>query len=219
MPESPALLTFILASIALVVVPGPAVFYIVARSVSQGRLAGLVSVLGITVGTGLHIVAAAFGLSAILAASPLAFITIKYLGAGYLLYLGISTLRRHESRLQPANPDHPAGLAQEVAPLGRIFGHGIVVNILNPKAALFLLAFLPQFADPGRGPVATQILLLGLVFVAIAVVSDGTYALLAGQVYLWLNRRPRWRSPQRWLSGLVYLLLGLAALVAGTNGV
>src|SRR5690242_2030640 len=152
MPSPTALLLFAAASIALLVVPGPSVLYIVTRSVSQGRRAGLISVLGVHVGSVVHVSAAALGLSALLASSATAFAAVKYLGAAYLCWLGVRKLRRRG-----------AGPVEETpaVPRARLFTQGVVVNVLNPKTAIFFLAFLPQFVDPRRGPVAVQIVVLG----------------------------------------------------------
>lgn len=197
---------FILASLALLVVPGPAVLYIVARSVSQGRLAGVVSAAGVQVGASVHIVAAALGVSAVLLSSALAFHAVKYLGAAYLIYLGI---RRW--------------LAREVAdgePLMRpeslryVFAQGVVVNLLNPKTALFFFAFLPQFVDPTQGNIALQVLLLGLLFVLLAIINDGIYALLAGSFGNWLRGNRRFWVAQRLFAGAVYLGLGIATAIS-----
>src|SRR6266481_8916449 len=138
-----SLLLFVSGAALLLVIPGPAVTYVVSRSIGQGRTAGLLSVLGIVVGTLLHVTAATLGLSALLASSILAFQFVKYLGAAYLIYLGIRTLRRDDSELLPAaNGDRR---------LLHIFVQGALVNVLNPKTALFFLAFLPQFVDPSLG--------------------------------------------------------------------
>jgi threonine/homoserine/homoserine lactone efflux protein len=198
---------FVLAAVVLLVTPGPAVMYIVARSVEQGRAAGLVSTLGIHVGTLVHVAAAAFGVSALLASSALAFSAVRYLGAAYLVYLGIRKL------LEGARP---AGTLPEARrSLGRLFGQGVVVNVLNPKTALFFLAFLPQFVDPSRGGVAGQILLLGAVFVALGIVSDGLWAIAAGSAGSWLRRNGRILRGERYVSGTVFIGLGLTAALAG----
>ena len=201
-PNSFAL--FVPASLALLLAPGPAVLYIVARSIDQGRLAGLVSVLGISAGAQVHVLAAALGISALLAASALAFSIVKYAGAAYLIYLGLHKL--FFEKTSPAEFEPP-----QAQPLGRIFTQGFIVNLLNPKLALFFLAFLPQFIDPALGPVGLQFLLLGLIFTAIALVSDSGYALLAGTARSWLRARPGFSRGQRVASGGVYVALGLAA--------
>jgi len=156
MPESTDLLLFAGAAVALLIIPGPAVLYIVTRSVAQGRVAGLTSVVGVHAGSLVHVAAAAFGLSALLASSATAFSVVKYLGAAYLVWLGIRQFRRRVDR-DAAGVEPPPGYSP-----ARIFGEGVLVNVLNPKTAIFFLAFLPQFVDPGRGPVAVQMVLLEL---------------------------------------------------------
>jgi threonine/homoserine/homoserine lactone efflux protein len=205
MPSLTSLLLFAAASIALLVVPGPSVLYIVTRSVSQGRRAGLISVSGVHVGSVVHVTAAALGLSALLASSATAFMIVKYLGAAYLVWLGVQKLRRRGS-----------GPVEEAPPVrsSRLFTQGIVVNVLNPKTAIFFLAFLPQFVNPSRGPVALQIIVLGACFILLGIMSDGGYALLAGTL---AGRIRRIRSARRRLdraSGVVYLGLGATAALA-----
>jgi threonine/homoserine/homoserine lactone efflux protein len=208
MPPLAALGLFAAASIALLVVPGPSVLYIVTRSVSQGRRAGLLSMLGVHVGSVVHVAAAALGLSAVLASSATAFAVVKYLGAAYLIWLGVRKLRQR--------PPAPAAEVATVA-RARLFAQGIVVNVLNPKTAIFFLAFLPQFVDPGRGPVALQIVVLGACFIALGMLSDGAYALLAGTL---AGRIRRTRGGHRHLdraSAVVYLGLGAGAALAARS--
>ncbi|MCB9008975.1 MAG: LysE family translocator [Ardenticatenaceae bacterium] len=207
--EWTSLATFMLAATLLIVVPGPAVLYIVARSIDQGRLAGIVSVLGIALGAVVHSLAAAVGITAVLAASALAFSTVKYLGAAYLIYLGITTLLK--------KPEPQEKIVVEPKPLWQIFRQGFVVNLLNPKTALFFLAFLPQFADPVRGSVPLQTFILGLIFVTIALLSDSVYALLAGQLGGWLKQSQTFQQRQRYFSGSVYIALGVATAVSGSK--
>ncbi len=202
-----SLLTFSLAAALLIVVPGPAVLYVVARSIDQGRLAGIVSVLGIGLGALVHSLAAAVGITAVLAASALAFSTVKYLGAAYLIYLGVITLFK--------KPAPQATIVVEPKPLWQIFRQGFLVNLLNPKTALFFLAFLPQFADPTRGSVPLQTFILGLIFVTIALLSDSIYALLAGQIGGWLKQSETFQQRQRYFSGSVYIGLGVITAVSG----
>jgi threonine/homoserine/homoserine lactone efflux protein len=208
-PEASLLGLFVVAAIVLLLTPGPAVLYIVTRSVAQGRLAGLVSALGVHVGTLVHVAAAALGVSALLVSSALTFDIVKYLGALYLIYLGVRKL---------AGWDQPAQ-GQAIAPfrLRRLFAQGVVVNVLNPKTALFFLAFLPQFVDVTRGAVGFQILVLGLIFVALGVISDGLYALAAGTAGAWLKRDGRLLRVERYVSGGVFVGLGVTAALAG-NG-
>lgn len=203
-PDWSTLAVFAFATWVLLVVPGPAVLYIVARSVDQGRAAGLASALGVQVGSLAHVAAAALGLSAILMSSAEVFTVVKYLGAGYLIYLGVRKLMERQ------NFNAPDAMPRER--LSRIFWQGVVVNVLNPKTALFFLAFLPQFVDPARGAVAGQILVLGLVFVSLGVLSDGMYALLAGSARHWIVGNRRMMLAQKYGTAGVYI--GLGALTA-----
>ncbi len=209
MPETNTLLLFTLTSLALIVIPGPAVLYVIARSLEQGRLAGLASVLGVGAGALVHFLAAALGLSALLTSSALAFSVVKYVGAAYLISLGLYTLLK---RREPCQPE-----ALTPRPLGSIFAQGVVVNLLSPKMALFALAFLPQFLDPARGSVAAQALVLGCIFVGIAFLSDGVYALLAGGLGNWLRHHAGFLRVQRYVSGGVYLALGVATAFTGSS--
>ena len=202
MPEPSTILVFAGASIAMLVFPGPSVIYIVTRSVEQGRRAGLVSMLGVEAGGLVHVAAAALGISAIVASSATAFSIVKYAGAAYLIYLGVQRWRQGGEDLERPEPQ----------PRGELFRQGMVVNVLNPKTAIFFLAFLPQFVDPSMS-VAPQVLVLGLEFIAIAVVSDGAYALIAGT----LGERVRRRAlANRWVDraagGSLVALGGLAAV-------
>jgi threonine/homoserine/homoserine lactone efflux protein len=207
MPPVSGLGLFAVAAFLLLITPGPAVLYIVTRSMDQGRRAGLVSVAGVHAGTLVHIGAAAAGLSAVLTASALAFSVVKYLGAAYLVYLGVRRLLDRSVAAAPA--DVPA------VRLRRAFVDGFVVNLLNPKTALFFLAFLPQFVDVERGHVGSQILVLGLMFVGLGLVTDGLYALGAGSAGRWLRASPRFLASERWVSGGMYIGLGVAATFAG----
>jgi threonine/homoserine/homoserine lactone efflux protein len=207
MPHPAAFGLFLVAALALAVTPGPAVLYIVTRSVSQGRGAGAVSCLGIAMGTLVHIVAAAFGLSAILASSMLAFGLVKYAGAAYLVWLGLRKLAREP---QAAVLDGPPARS-----LRRTFWEGVLVNVLNPKTALFFLAFLPQFVDPSKGSPTSQLLLLGGTFALLALVTDCTWSFLAGGAGAWLKAHPAFPRSERYVSGTVYLGLGLATAFSG----
>jgi threonine/homoserine/homoserine lactone efflux protein len=208
-PNPSQLLLFVSAALLLLVVPGPAVFYIVGRSIGHGRNAGLVSAMGIAVGSLVHTAAAAVGLSALLMSSAVAFSTVKYLGAAYLICLGVQKLRREE-------PFELSGDAPRVK-LNRIFAQGIVVNVLNPKAALFFFAFLPQFVDPNRGQVAAQILFLGVLFALLGVTTDTFWALTAGTVADLFRRNPRAMRTQRYVSGGMLISLGVATAFAGST--
>ena len=206
MPSPEVFAAFAGASLALLIVPGPSVLYIVTRSMDQGRSAGLVSVLGIHTGTIVHVAAAALGLSAILASSAVSFQVVKYAGAAYLIWLGVKALRqRHQEASEGRDRERS---------LGRIYAQGVVVNVLNPKTALFFLAFLPQFVDVGK-PVTTQVLVLGLTFILLGFVSDGSYALASARVARTIAARRRPGAARRWLPGLTLIGLGVAAAVTG----
>jgi threonine/homoserine/homoserine lactone efflux protein len=207
MPDASTFLLFAAASLAFLAIPGPSVFYIVTRSLVQGRRAGVTSMLGVQAGGLVHVVAAAFGLSALIASSATAFTIVKYAGAAYLVFLGLRKLLAHRC-------DEPDPEPRGSAPLSDLFWHGVVVNVLNPKTALFFLAFLPQFVDPSA-PVAPQMLVLGLLLVALGVLSDGTYALLAAGAGLRLRSAVASRRMLERLSGGVFVALGVVAAVAG----
>jgi threonine/homoserine/homoserine lactone efflux protein len=202
MPELHTFLIFAAASAAFLAVPGPSVIYIVSRSLAEGRTAGIVSALGIQAGGLVHVTAATIGVSALLASSATAFSIVKYAGAAYLIFIGVRRLR--------AGEEH-APVDSGPAPRKRLFWQGVVVNSLNPKTALFFLAFLPQFVDPDRGAVAPQVLALGVLFLGLATISDSTYALVAGTV------RGRLAGHGRALaraSGCSYVGLGLLAALS-----
>ena len=206
MPDPTLWGLFVAVSLVLLLTPGPAVLYIVARSVAQGRAARLVSVLGIHLGTVVHVAAAAVGLSALLVSSALAFALVKYLGAAYLVWIGLRTLVAKDP-----DPEAPAVPAE---PLHRSFRDGFVVNLLNPKTAIFFLAFLPQFVDPARGALHRQILVLGLTFMGLGIVSDGMFALAAGAAGDFLRRSRRFLRFQRWFAGTSFIGLGVTAALA-----
>jgi threonine/homoserine/homoserine lactone efflux protein len=211
MPDATTFGLFVAAALALLLVPGPAVIYVVTRSVDQGRPAGLASVLGVGIGSLVHIAFAAVGLSALLASSAAAFGVVKWLGAAYLIWLGLQRLlTRGEDAPAAVEPDH----------LSRIFLQGVVVNVLNPKTALFLLAFLPQFVDPSRGPVWIQVSVLGLTLASLGLLTDGLYALLGGTAADWLRQRSEsvsLRRMRRYVPGGVYIALGVVTMVSGSG--
>jgi len=209
MPDTSSLALFIVAAAVLLLTPGPAVLYIVARSLDQGRWAGIVSTLGINVGTLFHVAAAALGVSALLMRSALAFGVVKYAGAAYLIYLGIMKFREKQ--------DAQVAEIVERRELGRVFYEGVLVNLTNPKTVLFFFAFLPQFVNPAAGSVTLQILFLGGLFVVMGVVSDGAYAMLAGSLGTWLRGHLGFLRAQRYFAGSVYLGLGVATALTGSN--
>ena len=211
MPDPSQWLVFLIAAFVLLVTPGPAVLYVVTRSLDLGRRAGLASVAGIGLGTLGHVAATTLGLSAVLASSPLAFGVVKWAGAAYLVWIGVRRMRTPD----PEGPRAP--LVQQG--LGTIFRQGVVVNLLNPKTALFFLAFLPQFVNPAH-PVAPQMLALGLAFTAMGVASDAAFALLAGTARRTLlgGRGRRLLGAQRYLVGGVFVLLGVTAALTRPAG-
>ena len=209
MLDATRLTLFFFTALVILVTPGPAVLYIVARSVEQGRLAGIVSTLGVGFGTMFHVAAAALGISALLATSATAFGVLKYLGAAYLIYLGIRKLTER---------DRDRGeRVQSPESLGRMFWQGVVVNVLNPKTALFFLAFLPQFIDVSRGHATLQMVALGLLFVVMGICSDGIWALFAGSAGNWLKSHVGLLRAQRYFSGGVFIALGLVMALSGQN--
>ena len=209
MPDTTSLVFFLGAVVALLVIPGPVVLYIVTRSVSQGTKAGLVSVLGVQFGAIFHVLAAVLGISALLVASATAYAVLKYAGAAYLVYLGIRTLLRRDSSSQEA--------ACEPMSLRKIFTQGAIVQILNPKSAMFFFAFLPQFVDPSAGSVTNQLLILGAIILTLGIISDGAYALVAGRLGAWLKRRPGFWKFQKYFSGSVYIGLGAITALGGSD--
>jgi threonine/homoserine/homoserine lactone efflux protein len=209
MPAPTTFALFAAATIVLLVVPGPAVLYIVTRSVAQGRGAGLVSVLGVHSGSLVHVAFAAVGVSALLYASATAFTVVRYAGAAYLVFLGLRKLLG-----RPADRELVEAPA---VPRLRLYAQGVVVNVLNPKTAIFFLAFLPQFVNPARGPVALQIVVLGACFIGLGIVSDGSYALLASALAGRLRRTPRARRALDRSSGVMLLGLGAYAAFAGSG--
>ncbi len=206
MPSIEVLPVFVVASLALLVVPGPAVLYIVARSGAQGQRAGIVSVLGVHTGSLLHVVAAVAGLSAVVMTSSVAFTAIKVVGGAYLVYLGVKTL------LGAGSIDVEVPALDKS--LRRLYLDGLVVNLLNPKVALFFLAFLPQFVSRSDGPVWSQTLVFGLLYIALGLVSDGTYAFIGARAGGWLRRRTAVRRRGRYVEGGVLIGLGITALAA-----
>jgi threonine/homoserine/homoserine lactone efflux protein len=210
MPSSTTLALFSLAALALLAVPGPAVFYIVSQSVARGRTAGLVSMFGIETGGLVHVTAAAIGLSALLASSAVAFSLLKYAGAAYLVGFGILRLVRRPEQLR--GPSAAAGSS-----LRPLYLQGIAVNVLNPKTALFFFAFLPQFVRSGHGPATLQIVLLGLLFLLLAVISDGFYALLAGTAAGRLRSSRSAQRLSRYGSGAILVGLGITTALTGRN--
>lgn len=205
MSDINSFISFAIASVALLVIPGPAVLYIINRSVSDGRTIGYAGVVGIELGTFMHVLAATVGLSAILAASPNAFNAVKYSGAGYLVFVGLRTLSRK-----------PAAIDSSAISMTRMqaFRQGFVINTLNPKIALFFLSFLPQFIDQDKKSNAVQSLTLGTVFVICGFITDGIYALTASSLREVLVKGKALPFVQRYIAGVVFIGLGLVAALA-----
>jgi threonine/homoserine/homoserine lactone efflux protein len=204
-PDLNSLISFAVASVALLVIPGPAVIYIVNRSVADGRQIGLAAVVGLELGTFMHVLAATVGLSAILATSENAFNVVKYLGASYLVLIGLRTLTRKPEAINTS----VSSMTQSQA-----FRQGFIINTLNPKIALFFLSFLPQFIDPNISSNARQSLILGSVFVLCGFVIDGIYALTASSLREVLVKGKALPFIQQYVAGVVFVLLGAAAALA-----
>jgi threonine/homoserine/homoserine lactone efflux protein len=197
---------FLVAALVLLITPGPAVFYIVARSVQQGSLAGIVSAVGVVTGGFIHVLAGTVGLSALVLSSPIAFTTVKYFGALYLVYLGFRALLGKD---QSGDPNLQLGPRQ----LGRVYRDGLLVNLFNPKTILFFIAFLPQFVDSTRDNPGMQFLLLGTIMVSMGLATDSIYAAMAGRASQWLRKTGRRLSYHQWFAGTVYLGLGIFTLL------
>ena len=201
------LLTFLGVAVVMIVTPGPDTALTIRNTIAGGRAAGLGTAVGVCSGQAIWTLAAAAGVAALLVASEPAFLALKYAGAAYLVGLGVWTLVRRR--------EEPAAAVPRERKLSRRFWQGVVVNVLNPKTALFFFAFLPQFVDPGRGSAALQIGVLGLVFVLLAVASDSIWALAAGTASERLRGNPRFLAVQRYVSGSVFV--GLGALTAAAK--
>jgi threonine/homoserine/homoserine lactone efflux protein len=209
MPGPQTLALFMLAALALNLTPGPDMLYVTARSVGDGRRAGMVAALGIGAGTLVHITALALGLAALLAAVPLAYDVLRIAGAVYLLVIGVQLLWRPRR----------AGGTTVVAPasLNTVFAQAVVTNVLNPKVALFFLAFLPQFVDPAAGPALAQIVLLGLLFDVQGTVVNIAVALLASGTTRRLRANARVATLLQRLTGAIFVTLGVKLAAAGNR--
>ncbi|WP_420579806.1 LysE family translocator [Reichenbachiella sp.] len=201
LPNPENILLFITAATILIVVPGPALLYIMTKSIEQGYKAGLASVLGVGVGAMVHVIAASVGISALLVASATAFSILKYGGAAYLIYLGIKKLTDKTTPIESVKKERKS--------FSSIFYEGIVVNTLSPKSAIFFFAFLPQFISTDKGGTTSQILFLGLIFLIIAFVSDMCYVLVSGKLVKYFRTSTKFTTIQKYLSGSIYILLGL----------
>jgi threonine/homoserine/homoserine lactone efflux protein len=209
MPDSSTVLIVALASLVLVVIPGPAVIYILTRSVSQGKAAGLASAIGVNLGSTFHVLAAVAGLSVLLASSAHAYTIVKWLGVGYLAWIGYRTLVAKDAEYtEPDIRRHS---------LRRIFFQGVVVNVLNPKVAMFFLAFLPQFVDSTSPNPPLQTFILGMTLVVIGLLSDSIYALIGGGLGDLFRRRPGAARATRLTAGITYLALAGISAATGSG--
>ncbi|GED31608.1 LysE family translocator [Brevibacillus centrosporus] len=200
---------FVVAALAMLIIPGPAVFYIMARSINQGKRAGVISVLGVSLGGAVHVVAGALGVSAILMTSATAFTIVKYVGAAYLIYLGCKTLfNRNEAEAAETEEEAPA------VNLKKILYQSALVEIMNPKTALFFLAFFPQFISPAAGSVPAQFIGLGILFLVLAFLSDGSYALLAAHIRKRMKGSKVGARLQNRITGWIYISLGVFSAFA-----
>ncbi|SMX81033.1 LysE family translocator [Brevibacterium antiquum] len=222
MPTTDALLAFLAAALVIIVIPGPTVLFVVGQSLSHGRRSGLTSVLGGSVGIIPIIVAVAFGVGTIVAQSVVIFTIVKILGAGYLVYLGVQGIRhRKVGNEAPEDPSLALETATDVdsfVPAGRelsyrsMFMQGFVIGISNPKTIIFFVAALPQFVSIEAGHVPLQMIILGLLFQALALFSDGSWAFIAGTARSWFARSPRRMSRIRGIGG--GMLIGLGGTLA-----
>jgi threonine/homoserine/homoserine lactone efflux protein len=208
MPHLTMLLAFAAIAVGLAVTPGPNMAYLVSRSIAQGRRAGLISLVGVGAGSLIYMLLAAFGITALLLAVPFAYDALRLAGAAYLAFMAWNALRPGGN-----SPFHLWTLPRD-APL-RLFGMGLLTNLLNPKIAALYLSLLPQFIDRSAGNVLAQTVVLGLVQIAISMTCNTTFILTAGAISAFLTRRPIWASVQRWLMGTV---LGLLAIRLATDG-
>src|SRR3989441_10370635 len=211
MPTIETIMLFMGAALAVNMTPGPSIAYVMSRSFGQGRTAGLVSALGLGTGSVLHAIAATLGLSAIVACSPLVYAVVKYLGAAYLVYLGVGLLRRRAVRLADAVPLQLS--------LSRVYWQGVLTEILNPKIALFFLSFLPQFVDPARGSVAGQTLFFGLLFHVTGVPINMLVAVTGSGIAAWFSRNRLFERMRNWLAGIVLVGRGGRCALRGGRGV
>lgn len=210
MPSQPLLLAFVIASVVIVLIPGPSLLFTIGRAISAGRREALLSVVGNMLGLLTQIVAIAAGLGPVVAASATAYTVLKVLGGGYLVWLGIRAIRdRREVTAAMA-----AGLPTS-GPVGHAIRTGYLVGVTNPKTIVFFVALLPQFVNPATGPVWLQIVVLGAIFGVIGIISDGSFALAAGAARDWFARSPERMERIGGAGGLMMIGLGTGLLFAG----
>ncbi|MFK0570219.1 LysE family translocator [Endozoicomonas sp.] len=208
MSES-SLALFLIATLILALAPGPDLLYITTRGLSQGAIAGLISALGVHTGVLIHTIIASLGLSALIASSTVAFTVIKYAGAAYLCYLGVRTLL---TRCDPDKDTSNNGQCTSKAALKKIFYQGVITDVLNPKVILFFLAFFPQFIDPGSLSAKIDILMLGLMFVAVALPIDAAVGLVAGNIGKQLHHCRKRLQWGKWVAGSAFILLAIGTV-------
>ena len=204
------LVAFVIASIVIIVIPGPSVLFVIGRSIALGRRAGILSVVGNALGTIPAVLAVAFGVGAIIASSVVAFTVIKIAGAAYLVYLGVQAIR-HRHRHTRSAPSSPT-------PARTLLAQGFIVGMTNPKTIAFFVAVLPQFVDPASGTVWAQLLLLGLTFQLLALLCDGAWAMAAGTARDWFARSPRRISTLSGAGGVMMIGLGGTLALTGSKG-
>ncbi|MGE0237543.1 MAG: LysE family translocator [Parvibaculaceae bacterium] len=205
MPEASSLIAFALIALGMVLTPGPNMIYIISRSITQGRVAGLISLGGVVLGFVLYMLCAAFGITALVMAVPHAYDALRFGGALYLLYLAWQAVKPGGR-----SPFHVKALPKDSP--GKLFAMGFLTNLLNPKIAVMYLSLLPQFISPDHGSVLTQSLVLGFTQIVVSVSVNAVIAMLAGTIAVFLAGRPAWLVAQRWLMGTV--LAGLALRMA-----
>lgn len=197
---------FFLASALLAIAPGPDNVFVLTQSALHGKLSGLVVVFGLCTGLLVHTAAVAFGVAVIFQASTLAFTLLKIIGAGYLVYLAWQIFR--------ATPEQIRMQSDQQKSLGTLYRRGIIMNVTNPKVSIFFLAFLPQFADPGRGPISLQMVALGGIFITATILVFGAIALIGGTLGEWLNRSERAQRAMNWAAGTIFVGLALKLVTA-----
>ena len=201
MPAPETLLTFFIASLLLALAPGPDNLFVLTQAALRGRSAGLAVTMGLCTGLLVHTSAVALGLAALFAASALAFTLLKLCGAGYLLWLAWQAWRASSTSIRTAPEDRLSGW--------QLYRRGILMNITNPKVSVFFLAFLPQFADPSRGPLTQQLLALGAIFMVATILVFGGIALLAGMLGAWLTRAPQLQRVLNRMTAVLFVGLAL----------
>lgn len=214
MPPADRLAAFSLVALVFVAIPGPSVLFTISRALTLGRRPALLTVVGNAGGVYLHVVAVALGIGAVVERSVLAFNTLKLAGAAYLVFLGVQSWRHRRSLAGLVEVDLTA---QRMVRTPRVLLDGFVVGVTNPKSVVFFAAVLPQFVEPGAAPVPSQLLVLGLVAIVAALVSDSVWALLAGTARSWFLARPRRLSAIGGAGGLAMIGLGLNLAVTGRS--